>query len=181
MVPALLVPLRSFETFQEMDHNQISQYLQRHRSDWITWITNPPTASHMGRVWERQIRTARSILNALLKTQGRSLNDEALHTLLIEVEAIVKSRPMTAETINDVQIHVPLSPSNFLTMKSKVIMPPPGSFGPADAYCCKRWRRTQHIVNEFWARWHKEFIQTLQEQKLCRWKRRNFRKETLFS
>ena len=97
MVPALLVPLRSFETFQEMDHNQISQYLQRHRSDWITWITNPPTASHMGRVWERQIRTARSILNTLLKTHGRSLNDEALHTLLIEVEAIVKSRPMTAE------------------------------------------------------------------------------------
>ena len=75
-----------------MDHNQISQNLQRRGADWITWIRNPPTASHMGGVWERQIRTARSILNALLKTHGRSLNDEALHTLLIEVEAIVNSR-----------------------------------------------------------------------------------------
>ena len=74
-----------------MDHNQISQNLQRRGADWITWIRNPPTASHMGGVWERQIRTARSILNALLKTHGRSLNDEALHTLLIEVEAIVNS------------------------------------------------------------------------------------------
>ena len=73
---------------QEMDHNQISQYLQGHRADWITWIRNQPTASHMGGVWEREIRTATRILNALLKTQGRSLNDEALHTLLIEVEAI---------------------------------------------------------------------------------------------
>ena len=119
----------------------------------------------MGGVWERQIRTARSILNALLKTHGRILNDEALHTLLIEVKAIVNSRLMTTETINDVQSHVPHFPSSLLTMKSKVVMPPPGSFGPADTYCRKRWRRTQHIGNEFWARWRKEFIQTLQERK----------------
>ena len=75
------------------------------------------------------------------------MNDEALHTSLVEVEAIVNSRPMTTETIINVQSHVPLSPSNLLTMKSKVVMPPPGSFGPADAYCRKRWRRTRHIVN----------------------------------
>ena len=54
--------------FQEMDHNQISQYLQRHGTDWLTSIRNPPTASLMRGVWKRQIRTARSILNALLKT-----------------------------------------------------------------------------------------------------------------
>ena len=121
----------------------------------------------MNGVWEQQIRTARSILKALLKTHGRSLNDEALHTLLIEGETIVNLRPMTTETINDVQSGVPLSPSNILTMKSNVFMPPPGSFGLADSYCRKRWRRTQHIVNEFWARWCKEFIQTSQERKSC--------------
>ena len=103
----------------------------------------------MGGVWEQQIR---SILNALLKTHGRSLNDEALHTFLIEVEAIVNSRPMTTETIKDVQSHIPLSPSNLLTMKSKVVMPPPGRFAPADICCCKRWSRTEHIVNEIWER-----------------------------
>ena len=129
----------------------------------------------MGGAWERQIRTARSILNALLKTHGKSLNDEALDTLLIEDN---NRRQMTTDTINDVQIHVPLSSSNLLTMESKVVMPPPGSFGPADAYCRKRWRRTQHIVNEFWARWRKEFIQSLQERKSCRRKRRNFQKGT---
>ena len=72
--------------------------------------------------------------------------------------------------------NVPLSPSNLLTMKSKVVMPSPGSFGPGGTYCHKRWRRTQHIINEFWARQRKEFIQTLQEQKSCRRKRRNFQK-----
>ena len=115
------------KVFQEMDHNQISQYLQRHGANWITWIRNSPTASHMGGVWEEQIRITRSILNALLKTHRRSLNGEALHTLLIEVVAIANSQPMTTETINDVQSHFPLSPSNLLRMKSKVFMPPPGS------------------------------------------------------
>ena len=132
-----------------MNHNQIAQYLQTHGADWITWIKNPPTASHMGGVWERQIRTARCILNALLKTHGRSLNDEALHTLLIEVEAIVNSRPLTVETINDVGSYIPLSPLNLLTMKSKVVLPLPGSFTPADLYSRKRWRRVKHISNEF--------------------------------
>ena len=83
---------------------------------------------------------------------------------------------MTTETINDVQSHVPLSPSNLTTMKPKVVIPLPGSFRPTDAYCRKRWRRTQHIVNEFWAIWCKEFIQILQERKSCERKRRNFQK-----
>ena len=40
------------EAFQEMNHNQIAQYFQTHGADWITWIKSPPTASHMGGVWE---------------------------------------------------------------------------------------------------------------------------------
>ena len=86
----------------------------------------------MSGVWEQQIRRARGILNALLKTHERGLNNEALHTLVKEVEAIVNSGLMTIETITDVQSHVPLSPSNLQTMKWKVVMPPPGSFRRAD-------------------------------------------------
>ena len=88
------------------------------RTDWITWIKNPPTASHIDEVWESQIRIARSILRALVKRHGKSLGDESLHTLLVEVEAIVNSREMTRETINDVKSDIPLSPDNLLTMKS---------------------------------------------------------------
>ena len=43
------------KSFKEMNHNQISKYLHSCGADWITWINNPPTASHMGGVWERQI------------------------------------------------------------------------------------------------------------------------------
>ena len=90
-----------------------------HGADWITWINNPPTVNHMGGVWERQIRTARGILNAFVKTHGKSLDHDLLHSLPVEVEAIVNSRPMTTENISDVKSNIPLSPANLLTMKSK--------------------------------------------------------------
>lgn len=38
------------KTFKEMDHNQLSQYMQARGADWITWIRNQPTAIHMGGV-----------------------------------------------------------------------------------------------------------------------------------
>ena len=92
------------EPFQEMDHVKIGEFLQQHGGEWIWWKRNPPVASNMGGVWERQIRTARNILNSLLKTHGASLTDESLQTLLMEVEAIVNSRPLTTDVINDVTV-----------------------------------------------------------------------------
>ena len=69
------------------------------------------------------------------------------------------------ETISDPTSELPLSPANILTMKSKVVMPPPGEFSKPDLYCQKRWRHIQHVTNEFWLRWRKEFLQLLQERK----------------
>ena len=74
------------------------------------------------------------MLNALVKTHGKSLDDESLHTLLVEVEAIVNSRLMTTETISDVKSDIPSWPANLLTVKSKVILSPTGCFSSADIY-----------------------------------------------
>ena len=64
-----------------------------------------------------------------------SFDKESLSTLFTEVEAIVNSRPMVVETINNVKSEVVISPSHILTMKSKVVMPTPGVFGKPDLYC----------------------------------------------
>ena len=82
---------------QDMNHSRINEYLQMHGADWITCINSPLTVSQMGGVWERQIRTARGIVNALIKTHGKSLDNESFYALLVKVEAIVNSRPMTTE------------------------------------------------------------------------------------
>ena len=67
-------------------------------------VQNPPGASHMGGVWERQIACARSILAALLKTHGHSFNDEGLRTLVAETEAIINSIPLTVESISEINM-----------------------------------------------------------------------------
>ena len=161
------------KSFQEMDHVRIGEFLEENGREWIWWKRNPPLASNMGGVWERQIRTARSILNSLLKAHGASLTDESLQTLLTEVEAIVNSRLLTTDVINDVTSLVPLSPINLLTMKSRLVMPPPGKFMSADMYCRKHWRRVQHLSNEFWNRWRKEVLLTLQNRQKWNGKTRN--------
>ena len=114
--------------FQDMDYIKIGNFLKENGGEWMIWKRNPPLSSNMGGVWERQIRSARAILNSLLKTHGSSLSDESLQTLLVEVEAIINSHPLTTDVLSDVTSLAPLSPVNLPTMKSKVVMQPPGHF-----------------------------------------------------
>ena len=146
----------------EMNQQKFNDFMRDNGGEWMLWKQNPPSASNMGGVWERQIRSARTILTSLLKTHGTSLNDESLHPLLIELEATVKSRPLTTNLLSDANSIVPLNPKNLLTLKSRVVMPPPGVFTASDIYCRKHWRRVRHISNEFLSRWRKEVLVTLQ-------------------
>ena len=131
---------------------------------------NVPAASHMGGVWERQIRSARNVLSSLLQKNGKQLDAESLRTLMCEAKAIVNSRPLTVSQLADPDSLSPLTPNHLLTMKTKVILAPPGTFQPADVYCRKRWRRVTHLANEFWTRWRKEFF-LLNLQQRQKWTR----------
>ena len=142
--------------------------------DLKRWIKNPPAASHMGDVWERRIRSPLAILSYLLSKHGKSLDKESLLTLEAETEGILISWPLTVKTISDPTSDLPLAPSNILTMKSKVVMPPPEDFIRPDLYCRKRWCRVQHIANEFWSRWRKEYLQSLQSHPKWQGGKRNF-------
>ena len=61
-------------------------------------------------------------------------------------------------------------------MKSKVILPPPGKFMVGDLYSRKHWRRVQHLTNEFWCRWKKEFLHSMQERQKWYRPQRNLKK-----
>ena len=139
-----------------MDHDKIQRALLNEGADYlvIKWKRNPPSASHMGGVWERQIRSVRAILSALFRVHGASLNDEALRTFMAETTGILNLRPLTVQNLNSPDC-LPLSPNNLLTMKTKVILPPPGNFKRADIYSRKYWHRVQHLADEFWRRWRK--------------------------
>ena len=105
----------------------------------------------MGGVWERQIRLLRNVLSSLLQDNGGQLDDESLRTLMCETEAIVNSWPLTVNNLTDPDSLSPLTLIHLLTMKTKVLLSPPGVFQSADLYSRKRRRRVQHLANDFWS------------------------------
>ena len=142
------------QAIDEMDNDLIGSKLRQEGTDWIF---NPPSARHMGGIWERQISTTRKVLTVLLHEHGTRLDDESLRTLLYEVEAIINSRPLTFACSDPDDLN-PLSPSNLLTMKRSVILPPPGVFQRTYVYMRKRWRRVEYLANLFWTRWKREYL-----------------------
>ena len=127
----------------------------------VEWKFNTPHASHMGGVWERQIRTIRKVLAVLLQKYQDKLTDEVLETLFAEIESIINSRPLTkvSEDATDMST---LSPNQLLILNE---MPNdfPGKFHYGDAYK-QRWRFVQHLANQFWKRWTKQYIPELQRR-----------------
>ena len=76
----------------------------------------------------------RNVMANLLHEHGVQLDDESLRTFLYEASAIVNSRPLSTETINDPLSDPPLSPNLLLT---GVILPPLGKFQKCDLYSRK--------------------------------------------
>ncbi|GAA6093825.1 uncharacterized protein LOC120481703, partial [Tachysurus ichikawai] len=72
--------------------------------------------------------------------------------------AIVNSRPLTVDGINDPQALEPITLNHLIMMKSKVALPPPGVFVKEDLYATKRWRRVQYLIEQFWSRWKREYL-----------------------
>lgn len=123
----------------------------------IKWVFNPPGASHMGGVWERQIRTVRAVLTALLQQQR--VDDDTLQTVFCAVESIVNGRPIT-KVSDDPNDDAPLTPNHLLLLRSGPLLPPCATV-KQDMYR-RRWRQVQYLADVFWSRWTKEYLPLLQ-------------------
>ena len=78
-------------SMSELSQKFIDSYAVKHD---LVWHFNPPTASHMGGLWERMIGIIKRILLAILPNTVK-LTDEILETVFCEAESIVNSRPLT--------------------------------------------------------------------------------------
>ncbi|PIK37642.1 hypothetical protein BSL78_25513 [Apostichopus japonicus] len=124
----------------------------------------------MGGIWERMIRSVRRILVNLLSQ--KTVTDEALLTLMTEVEAILNGRPLTPLSM-DPKDEEPLTPNHLLLLRSNPNTSP-GLFVKEDGYNHRRWRQVQYLSDQFWKRWVREYLPLLQTRQ--RWSRpkRNF-------
>ena len=142
--------------------------------DWllqrsIEWKFQPPLGSHHGGVFEREIQTAKKVLNALMEQQEVKLDHEGLTTLFCEVEWILNSRPLTPIS-NDPLDKSPLTPNQILLLKDDAEFPPALRTADGDSsYPTRRWKRIQYLADIFWSRWKREYLPLLQPK--SKWKK----------
>ena len=150
------------ESLAVVNHGKIQRSLVQ---DGIEWNFNTPAASHQGGIWERLIRSVKSVLTSVLQQQ--TLDDEGLQTIFCEVEAILNDRPITRVSDDPDDLEA-LTPNHILSLKGKPIMPP-GLFDRDDLYIRKRWKQIQYMAELFWKRWISEYLPMMQERQ--KWSR----------
>lgn len=126
----------------------------------IEWHFIPPSAPHMGGIWERMVGVIKRVMKAVLLHQNR-LSDEVLETLFCEIEATINGRPLTklSDDPNDL---APLTPNHLLLLRNGPILPP-GKFDQNDMFR-RRWRHVQNLANVFWRKWIKLYLPELQRR-----------------
>ena len=126
----------------------------------INWEYNVPACSHSGGVWERIIKSIRTLMRRIV---GESLlNEFDLLTLVAEVERILNDRPLV-DVSTDPRDLTALTPNMLLTGTLDSSLPP-DVFMKGDQYR-KSWRKTQALADIFWKRWLAEYLPLLQPRK----------------
>jgi len=121
---------------------------------------NPPTASHMGGLWERAVRSMKSHLYKVVGQQILTL--EEFQTLTIRIEAMLNSRPLCPLSSDPSDIEV-LTPGHFLIGRALTTLPEiDHSEIPNNRL--KRWQMVQSMTQQVWKRWQKEVLYHLQER-----------------
>ena len=144
------------QSVERLDNSRIQQELLKTHTKW-TFI--PPGAPHFNGPCEAMVKMAK---RALVKTlEHADLSDEELQTAFCKAEALMNTRPLTALSA-DPDDGPPLTPANFITGSSDIEMVPPDA--GEEASLRQRWKRIQQLSTEFWRRWLREYLPSLQQK-----------------
>lgn len=146
-----------------LKHPELDEFLSGLR---VQWSFNLEKAPWWGGIFERMVK---SVKRCLRKTIGREkLTLDELNTAVIEVEAIVNSRPLTYVSTEDVE--EPVTPSHLIAGRRLMSLPD----GPYNrdidddaiiehATLTKRMIHLSKVLDHFWRRWTKEYLLELRE------------------
>ena len=131
------------------------QKLAGHR---VKFRFNPPNAPHFGGLWEREVRSVKGALRAVL--EDRTVPEAVLHTVLVEVEGIVNSKPLGYAS-TDIADPDPITP-NMLLMGRRDPALPMVLYDDSELRGRRSWRHSQVLADQFWRRFIRSYLPTLQ-------------------
>ena len=133
----------------------------------ITWKYITEKAPWQGGVFERMVK---SFKRCVRKTVGsRSLTLDELNTLVIEIEAVLNSRPLAYLSEEDTEEF--LTPSHLITGHRILSLPDPverddaeePEYLPDTERLTRRMSHLTTLKKRFWKKWKLEYLQELRE------------------
>ena len=147
------------------DHPDTKKYLS---STGIEWRFNLERAPWWGGLFERMVRSTKRCLRKIV---GRArLSYDEMQTVIVEIEAIVNSRPLSYVHPDDLE--EPLTPSHLIVGRRLLSLPDhltylePVGDEDFELNVDTLQRRTKHlnnIINHFWRRWSREYLLELRD------------------
>ncbi|XP_044764471.1 uncharacterized protein LOC123321032 [Coccinella septempunctata] len=126
----------------------------------MDWDFNPPSAPHFGGLWEIGIKSVKTHLYKLVGDQV--LTYEELYTVFVQIEAVLNSRPLCPLSTDPNDLSV-LTPGHFLTLAPLSDLPEP-DLSNLSMNRLSRWQLLTRLHQDFWKRWHVEYLNTLQQR-----------------
>lgn len=120
----------------------------------------PAYTPHFGGLWESAVKSIKHHLRRILGLAH--LTYEEMSTCLIQVEAILNSRPLTPLSTDPSDLY-PLTPAHFLIGRSLTSLPHP-QVSNQNVSSLKRYQRIEHLKQQFWNRFSNEYIFYLQQR-----------------
>ncbi|XP_049308667.1 uncharacterized protein LOC125777625 [Bactrocera dorsalis] len=121
----------------------------------IEWTFIPPASPHMGGVWERMVRSIKSVLMDILPKEG--LREEVLRATLADVENIINMRPLTYVPLESYDSEA-LTPNHFLLGNSSGIREKGDCDVTNPSLLNKKFRTSGELADRFWKRWIREYL-----------------------
>jgi len=125
----------------------------------IEWHFNPPAAPHQGGLWESNIKSTKYHLIRIVGKQR--LTFEEFSTVLIQIEAMLNSRPLCRieNSVDDLEV---LTPGHFLIGQPLNAIPERRTW--EEIPCHRRWKHLQQITQHFWNKWVTNYLNSLQNK-----------------
>ncbi|XP_075160828.1 uncharacterized protein LOC142233707 [Haematobia irritans] len=121
----------------------------------------PPRSPHFGGLWEAAVKSTKSLLVKNISQANITL--EELQTVLVEVEAILNSRPLAARS-DDPNDGEALTPAHMLIGSSLLSVPDTHVEQYTNTNCLKRYQLITFLKQQFWKQWSRDYILDLQQK-----------------
>ena len=134
---------------------RLNEYLT---SNWVKWKFRIELALWHGDMWERLIRSTKFCLKKVI---GRAmLPYDELYTILIEVEGIINSRPLTYICNDTDGISYPLTPTQLINGRNLNVLPNDSNVEIISIYesLASRAKYHKRILNIFASRWKNYYL-----------------------